>query len=66
MSIYANGFKLNIFDIVRLIFIDGYDGQIKVVAEVAMQIEGLKQLRDGINNLIEEHEAKLAKIAKSN
>lgn len=64
--IYANGVKLNISDIVRVAFIDGNDGQMKVVAEVAMQIECLKQLRDGINNLIEEHEAKLAKIAKSN
>jgi hypothetical protein len=64
--IYANGVKLNISDIVRITFVDSYDGNIKTVAEVAMQVEVLKQLRDGITNCIEEHEAKLDKMAKSN
>ncbi len=50
----------------RLTFIDQFDGTIRYVAEIAIQFEVLKQLRDGITNCIEEHEAKQAKMAKAN
>ena len=64
--IYANGVKIDINDIVRLTFMDGFSNNIETVAEIAVQYDCLKQIRDGITNVIEDHEAKLAKMAKAN
>jgi len=63
--IYTNGVKINISDIIRLTFIDNLEGQFKNVAEICMSMETLKTIRDGMTNCIEDHESRLAKMAKS-
>ena len=64
--IYINGIKINISDVARIIFTEGFDGDNKVVCQVAMQLEVLKALRDGITTTIDQHDAKLANLKKAN
>lgn len=66
MSIYANGLRININEVVKLEFLDGVQGDTKVVGTFSMTLETFKSLRDASASVIEEHAAKVAKIAKSN
>jgi hypothetical protein len=67
MKIYSNGFKIDINEIVTITFLDGYQAhELKVVSEIAMQLDILKQLRDTMINLIDQHQSKLDHLKKSN
>ena len=67
MNIYANGFKLNINENARIIFLDGIDtSEMKVVGTVILCYEAFKALHENMGNIIEQHDAKLANVKKSN
>lgn len=66
MSEYVNGVKISISDMVRVEFVDTtQNGQI-LIHSIAMNLDTFKNLINAGSNVIEEHEGKLKKIAKSN
>jgi hypothetical protein len=67
MNIYANGFKLHVNENARIIFVDGIDpAEMKVVGTVVMAYEAFKALHESMGNIIEQHNAKLENVKKSN
>jgi hypothetical protein len=66
MSEYVNGIKINITDVVRIEFVDTTQNGQTLIHSIAMNLDTFKNLKDVAITILEEHEAKLAKIAKSN
>jgi hypothetical protein len=67
MNIYANGFKLHINENARIIFLDGIDSsEMKIVGTITMAYGVFKALHENMGNIIEQHNAKLENVKKSN
>lgn len=68
MSEYVNGFQINISEIARIKFLEQSQLQVNTneCIEVAMTYEALKMLHNNLGDVIEQHDAKLANLKKSN
>ena len=65
MSVYINGASLNIADIVRIEFQDTKPNNtgIETISSIVMQYDTFKGLYQTMGKAIEDHDAKLAKLA---
>lgn len=66
MSEYVNGVKISISDMVRVEFVDTTQNEQTLIHSIAMNLDTFKNLVNVSSNIIEEYEAKLANIKKSN
>ena len=64
MSEYVNGLSININDTVRVDFKDQYNTNINDIASIVMNYDTFKMIAQTFNTVIEDHDAKLAKIVE--
>lgn len=68
MSEYANGFQINIAEVARIKFLDQFQLQLNPIEiiTIVMHYDTFKTLHQQLGDVIEQHDAKLANLKKSN